>query len=106
MGDGSTSTSEALTHAYKADGSYTVSLTVTDDRGNADTEIRDEYIVVLPGWSADSIASGAWNGMVAFGHALANIFIWIGIFSPIWIVVGGIVYGVIYWRRRRRKRAQ
>ncbi|MFC2056019.1 DUF4349 domain-containing protein [Chloroflexota bacterium] len=103
FGDGNISTEEAPTYAYKADGSYTVSLTVTDDRGNTDTEIRTDYITVIPGWSAGSIANGAWNGLVTFGHALANIFIWIGIFSPIWIVIGGIVYGVIYWRRRRKK---
>ena len=105
FGDGSTSTDEVPTHAYKTPGSYTVSLTVTDDRGNTETETRTGYIVVLPGWSAGIIASGAWNGLVIFGHVLANIFIWIGIFSPVWIVVGGIVYGIIYWRRHRRKQA-
>jgi len=101
LGDGDTSTSEFVTHAYRADGSYTVSLTVTDDQGNTDTEIRHNYIVVLPGWSAGSIASGAWNGMVTLGHVLANIFIWLGIFSPVWIVIGGIVF---WWRRRRRRK--
>lgn len=106
FGDGTTSTSEAPTHAYKADGSYTVALTVTDDKGNTDTQTRIDYITVLPGWGAGSIASSAWNGLVTFGRGLANMFIWIGIFSPIWIVVGGIVYGIIYWRRRRRKQAQ
>ncbi|MFC1943592.1 DUF4349 domain-containing protein [Chloroflexota bacterium] len=106
FGDGDISTDENPTHAYKTDGSYTVSLTVTDDRGNTDTVIRDNYITVIPGWSPGSIASGAWNGMVTFGHVLGNIFIWIGIFSPVWIVIGGIVYGIIFWRRRRRKRAQ
>ncbi len=100
FGDRNTSTSKAPTHAYKATGSYTVSLKVTDDRGNTDTETRSEYITVTPGWSAGSVASGARNGLVAFGHALANIFIWLGIFSPVWIVIGGI----IYWRRRRRKK--
>ncbi len=100
FGDGETSTSKYPTHAYKAAGSYTVSLKVTDDEGNDDTETRDEYITVTPGWSAGSIASGARNGLVVFGHVLANIFIWLGIFSPVWIVIGGI----IYWRRRRRKK--
>jgi len=103
FGDGNTSTAEFPSHAYKADGSYTVSLKVTDDRGNTDTETRSEYILVLPGWRAGNIASGAWNGLVTFGHVLANIFIWVGIFSPVWIVIGAIV-GIIYWRRHRRKR--
>ena len=104
FGDGNTSTGEFPTHTYRTVGSYTVSLKVTDDRGNTDTETRSEYIVILTGWSAGSIASSAWNGLVTFGQVLADIFIWIGIFSPVWIVIGGIVY---WWRwRRRRKKAQ
>ena len=106
FGDGNTSTGENPSHSYRTAGSYTVFLTVTDDRGNADTETRDEYITVLTGWSAGSIASSAWNGLSTFGQVLADIFIWIGIFSPVWIIVGGIVGGIIYWRLRRRKKAQ
>ena len=101
FGDKNTSTEENPVYAYRADGSYTVSLTVTDDRGNTDNETRIDYITVLPGWSAGSIASGAWNGLVTFGQVLVDIFIWIGIFSPVWIVVGGIVY---WWYRRERKK--
>jgi len=101
FGDGETSTSAYPVHSYKSVGSYTVSLKVTDDKGNTDTRARNEYILVRPGWSAGSIASGAWNGLVTFGHVLANIFIWLGIFSPVWIIGGGI----FYWWRRRKKRA-
>jgi len=43
----------------------------------------------------------AWSGFVTFGQGLTNILIWLGIFSPVWIVTGGIVY----WRLRARKRA-
>ena len=100
FGDRNTSTSKAATHAYKTAGGYTVSLKVTDDRGNTDTETRSQYITVIPGWSASSVANGAWNGLATFGRVLANIFIWIGIFSPVWIVIGGIVY----WRRRRKRK--
>jgi len=99
FGDGDTSTDMAPAYSYKTAGSYTVSLKVTDDEGNTDTEIRDGYIIVSPGWSAGIIASGAWNGLVTFGHVLANIFIWIGIFSPVWIVIGG---GLYWWRRKKR----
>jgi hypothetical protein len=101
FGDGESSTSAYPVHAYKKAGSYTVSLKVTDDRGNTDIRTRDGYIDVRPGWSPGNIASAAWNGLVTFGHVLVNILIWIGIFSPVWIVVGGI----LYWRRRRKKRA-
>ena len=104
FGDGETSTSEFPSHAYKSAGEYTVSLKVTDDKGNTDSETRIEYITVLPGWSAGSIVSGAWKGLVTFGHVLANIFIWLGIFSPVWIVIGVIVY-FAWWRRRKRRAA-
>lgn len=103
FGDGETSTSAYPVHAYKSAGSYTVSLKVTDDKANTDTRTRDEYILVRPGWSAGSIASGAWSGLVTFGHVLATIFIWVGYFSPVWLVIGVIVY--FAWWRRRKKRA-
>jgi len=102
FGDGETSTSAYPTHAYKAAGSYTVSMQVTDDRGNTKSRTRDDYILVSPGWSAGNITSGAGNGLVIFGHVLADIFIWLGIFSPVWIVIGG---GVYWWWRKKKKRA-
>ncbi|MFC1902404.1 DUF4349 domain-containing protein, partial [Chloroflexota bacterium] len=101
FGDGNTSTEVAPAHAYQSEGSYNVTLRVTDDRGNTDYQSRDNYIEVRPGWSAGTVAGSAWNGLVAFGHVLANIFIWLGIFSPVWIVIGVILY-FAWWRRRKK----
>jgi len=103
FGDGNTSTDDNPRYKYKSKGTYTVTLTVTDDRSNQDTEKRGDYITVLPGWSAGSIVDSAWNGLVTFGRALANIFIWLGIFSPVWIIIGVLLY--FFWWRRRKKRA-
>jgi hypothetical protein len=103
FGDGTNSTEEAPAHTYKNDGQYTVALTVTDDRGNTDTETRTDYITILPGWNAGNVASSAWNGLVSFGRALSNMFIWIGIFSPVWIIIGLIIWWLL---RRRKKKAQ
>ena len=100
FGDGDTSTDNNPIHYYRSAGKYTVSLKVTDDRGGEDTEIREDYITVLPSWSPGNVSSVAWNALVTFGRVLANVFIWIGIFSPVWIVVGGILF---WWFRRRRK---
>ncbi|MFC2012349.1 DUF4349 domain-containing protein [Chloroflexota bacterium] len=102
LGDGATDTSEYVAHSYKEDGKYTVILTVTDDRGNTVTETRTDYITILPGWSAGSVANSAWNGLITFWQALLNVIIWIGILSPIWIVAGLIIFTTI--RRRRRKK--
>ena len=102
FGDGETSTDENPTHAYDDSGYYTVSLTVTDDRGNADTQTRESYISVEPGWNAGSMASKAWNGLVTFGHVLGNVLIWIGIFSPVWLIIGGL----IFWRIRKRRKSE
>jgi hypothetical protein len=101
LGDGKTSIDANPIHQYKAAGTYTVTLKVTDDRHNTDTRIRKDYITVQPGWSAGNIAGNAWNGLVIFGWGLVNIFIWLGIFSPVWIIGGGIGY----WIYRRRKKA-
>ena len=102
FGDGSTSTDVAPTHAYKSEGSYNVTLKVTDDRGQTVSKERDNYIDVLPGWSAGNVVRAAWNGLAVFGQVLADIFIWLGIFSPVWIVVGGIIYFIL-WRRRKKR---
>lgn len=101
FGDGRTSTEPSPVHTYSSRGTYTVSLKVTDDRGNTESQIRKDYITVLPGWDAGGVVSGAWNGLVTFGRALANVLIWVVIFSPVWLIGGGIF--IFVWRRRRKK---
>jgi hypothetical protein len=103
FGDGETSTDENPKHAYDTDGDYTVTLKVTDDRGGTADYERIDYITVSPGWDAGSVAGGAWNGLVGFGRVLLNIIIWLGIFSPVWIIIGLIIYFSV--RRRRNRNA-
>jgi len=100
FGDGKTSNEDYPVHIYRASGEYSVTLTVTDDRGNSATETMADYVNVKAGWSAGNIVSNAWNGLAAFGRALVNIAIWLGIFSPVWIIAGIIIFIVV---RRRRK---
>jgi len=102
FGDGETSMDRFPSHAYKSTGDYTVSLKVTDDRGNTNTEIRKGYITVTQRWSGGNTARSAWSGLGAFGRVLADIIIWIGIFSPVW--VAGIA--IWWWRRRKKKKSQ
>ncbi|MFC1846939.1 DUF4349 domain-containing protein [Chloroflexota bacterium] len=100
FGDGQTSTDSSPSHSYRSQGNYTVSLSVTDDRGNTDTYTRTSYVNVAQGWNAGSVAERAWNGLITFGKALVNIIIWLAIFSPVWIAIGA----VIFLLRRRSKR--
>ncbi|OHB58555.1 MAG: hypothetical protein A2Y07_05125 [Planctomycetes bacterium GWF2_50_10] len=53
FGDGETSTATSPTHIYSSEGVYTVSLRVTDARGNSDTETKLGMISV--GTSSSSI---------------------------------------------------
>ena len=77
---------------------------MTDDRGNSDEEVREDYITVLPGWNAGSVAGSAWDGLVTLGQTLANVLIWIGIFSPVWIIVGLVALWA--WRRSKKRAGQ
>ncbi|MBI2850060.1 MAG: DUF4349 domain-containing protein [Chloroflexi bacterium] len=106
LGDGTTSTEVFVSHAYRNDGKYTVTLTVTDDRGNKVTETRSDYITIIPGWNPGDIVGNAWDGLVAFGQGLANVIIYLVIFIPVWLVVGGIAIAVFVRYRRRQKKIQ
>jgi PKD repeat protein/CubicO group peptidase (beta-lactamase class C family) len=55
FGDGSTAEVQSPSHTYAAEGSYTVSLTVTDDEG-ATGAVSGQVIVSLPGSNEDPVA--------------------------------------------------
>ncbi len=101
FGDGKTSNDASPSHAYSDSGNYSVYLKVTDDKGYSNTMIRNGYINVVASWKPASVAAGAWNGFAAFGRALVNVLIWLGIFSPVWLVIGGIIW-IIVWRRKKK----
>jgi hypothetical protein len=103
FGDSRTSTEDNPAHAFRKAGTYTVSLKVTDDHGNTVTLKRDSYITVLAGWQAGNTASSAWNGLLGFGHFLVNLLVWLGIFSPVWIVILVVLYFTV-WRRKKTAR--
>ncbi len=58
--------------------------------------------LVSAGWSALETLKSAVRGLVVFGKWLADIVIRLLIFLPIW----GTILGIVYWRLRRRKKAQ
>ena len=101
FGDGKTSTDASPTHAYAKPGEYTISLKVTDDRANTVTEARENYIKITQGgWSIGGVASGAWSALLWLGRGLVTIVIGLGIFSPVIIVIGAVIWLL---RRRRAK---
>jgi predicted small lipoprotein YifL len=101
FGDGQTSTDASPVHAYRNDGVYSVTLNIKDDKEHTARAERQDYITVLTAWEAGNTAHSAWNGLVAFGHFLANVFIWLGYFSPLWIVILVILY-FTWWRKRKK----
>jgi hypothetical protein len=103
FGDGNTSTDKSPSHTYKEAGTYYVSLKVTDDKGYTNTLERSGYIRVTESWKPASVVTNAWNGFMAFGRVLVNILIWLGIFSPVWIIIGGIIWWSIYRKRKIKK---
>jgi PKD repeat protein len=102
FGDGQTSTDTSPTHAYAKPGEFTITLKVTDDRANTVTETRENYIKITQGgWSVGGVASGVWGALVWLGRGLVTAVIALGIFSPVIIVLGAIVWLLL--RRRKAK---
>jgi hypothetical protein len=100
FGDGDTSTEGAPSHTYRNDGTYTVALKLKDDKGNTAEYTREDYITILTGWDSGNVARSAWNGLVAFFRVIFNILIWLGIFSPVWIIILVILY-FTWWRKKK-----
>lgn len=100
FGDGQISNAVHPGHSYQSGGIYSVTLKVTDDKRNAESKTRERYLSITSKWSPGNVASTAWSALKIFGEVVVNIIIWLGIFSPVWIIALVIMYLV----RRRAKR--
>lgn len=105
FGDTATSTERQPTHSYSTGGNYSVSLKVTDAKGNTSIEAKSNYIKVLSaaGWTPLKTVRSAWYGLRVVGRGLGNLAIWVAIYSPIWIPGGLVFWGVRRWRRRSKQ---
>lgn len=104
FGDGVISVESEPWHVFNDSGQYTVSVTVTDDKGNKATDKRANYVTVYPGWSPGDVFNGAWRGFLSFLRFLFTVLIWIVIFCPI-IIIAITVFYIIrrIWRKRNSK---
>ena len=122
FGDGSTPftggvaegvTSARVTHIYSDHRPFpfTVTLTVTAQSEAGEIGASDSVIVlvtesrgwVLAGWSAGDQWKGAIRSLSGVGQGVATLLIWLAIFSPVWIIGGGL--GLLLFRRFRSRRA-
>ena len=92
---------------------YEVTLTVTAQseagevkgRGNFYVDVNESQGLVVGNW--DLVESGKWaiRALSAVALAVVNIVIWLVIFSPVWLILGALGYGLLrLWRRRKARR--
>ena len=105
-------TRAVATHAY-ADyrfRPYAVTLTVTADSQAGQVEGSSSFTVqvaearglIIGGWSAGATGKTAIRALSVVAQGLGTIIIWLAIFSPVWLIGGGIIYAIARVRRQRR----
>jgi len=75
----------------------------TSDMALIDVNLQKTQPIDGTGWNALETLKSAVRGLANFGKALANIVIWLAIFSPVWII---ILVVVLYFTRWRKKKAR
>ena len=91
---------------------YDVTLTVTaqSDAGQVEgfgylsVEVIEAQGLVIAGWSAGDTARTATRALSVVVQGLGTLLIWLAIFSPLWLAGAALAYGLIRWRRYRRRR--
>ena len=90
---------------------YAVTFTVSamSDAGRVSAsdafgvEVKESKGIVVGGWDFGATGKAAVRALSAVGRALVIVLIWVGIFSPVWLIIGGIL---VFMARRRRRRAR
>jgi hypothetical protein len=75
----------------------------TSDMALIDVNLQKTKPIGGTAWNALQTLKSAVRGLVTFGKVLANIAIWLAIFSPVWII---ILVVVLYFSRWRKKKAR
>ena len=90
---------------------YAVTFTVSamSDAGRVSAsdsfgvEVKESKGIVVGGWDFGATGKAAVRALSAVGRALVIVLIWVGIFSPVWLIIGGILF---FTTRRGRRRAR
>lgn len=109
--EGETRVSANHTYANSRPIPYTVTLTITaeSDAGRVhsassfDVYVSESRGLVVGGWSAGDTAKTAVRALSVVGQALGSALIWLAIFSPAWLIVGGVVFLAVRLNNRRRQ---
>jgi len=75
----------------------------TSDTALIDVNLQKVKPIGGTKWSALETLKSAARGLVSFGKVLADILIWLAIFSPVWII---ILVVVLYFTRWRHSKAR
>ena len=108
-------TKATATHAYGdyRPRPYTATLRVVaqSDAGpvegssSFDVRVTESQGLIIAGWSAGATARTATRALSGVIQAAGTLLIWVGIFTPVWLALGAVGYGLIrlgrYWRQRR-----
>ena len=115
--EGATTITALHTYENHRPDPYYVTLTVSGEseagsvEGTATIEVfvQEAEGFVVSGWSAGDNLKSAVRALSGFAQGLGTVAIWIVTFSPVWIVVGLVIYLIVRSRRRlrlgRRRRA-
>ena len=75
----------------------------TTDMALINVDLQKTKPIVGTGWSVLETIKSAARGLADFGKALANIAIWLLIFSPVWIIILVVVLYFARWRKKKAK---
>ena len=105
-------TTVTATHVYEnhRPQSFLATLTVSADSDAGEVEgsaaievfVQESEGFVISGWSAGDNLKDAVRALSGFAQVAGTVGIWVVIFSPVWIVVGVVIYVFVRFRRRLR----
>ena len=103
-------TTVTATHVYEnhRPQSFLATLTVSADSDAGEVEgsaaievfVRESKGFVISGWSAGDNLKDAVRALSGFAQVAGTVGIWVVIFSPVLLVLGAVIYGLMRFRRR------